>query len=34
MDIAVGVDVTKARSDRLIDEEQVGKLIPRTFVVL
>lgn len=33
-DIAVGVDVTEAGANRVVDEEEVGELVPRAVVVL
>ena len=33
VEITVGVDIAEARPDRLIDEEQVGELVPRPVVV-
>lgn len=34
MKIAVGVRIAESRTDRLVDEEQIGKLVPRAIVHL
>jgi len=33
VEVAVGVRITKASADGLVDEKQVGEFIPRTLVV-
>lgn len=32
MDIAIRVDITEASTDRIVDKEQIGKLIPGTVI--
>jgi hypothetical protein len=34
MEIAIGVDIAESGANRLVNEEQVGKLIPAARVIL